>query len=496
MTIGEFDSFSKPYRNAEITTIYLKSEDTEGACEYVHAFSLVELIPFTQKQSEELHARGSDIKIAKHVKLVIQRKICSIEAAKDYYYSKGHIVLPVYKRIVPIANLAVDSAEGCHVVSNSGLSNKPLEKILPKRSMGYRVGLRLDVQKSFEKTLRTVFGDDYLPYIEKICKRIDAVLFTDFLNYQEFLGGIVLAGQNPFVWAVKRFDEKGSTTWKLVLMPRKGQSICGLKLLFSRKSIIGTFFAKTVGMESPVVAVDMPFKSNEAYVMVWDQDGNLLEDVELQYFGKDGSGKDKELLEAEEEKRSIRRLEKNRTFIYFNAGEKGKALGITKDIIAETHESLIICDPYLRENLENLIERKNEFRYRYHLTVFTSQRIFLRTDEEGKTVVNYTLLEKLITMVTRIKDDERIANLSFYVLCGHSRYNSILHDRYIIQDGKKAWSFGSSFNGFGREDSMLIALPQSKIDSLKKRTEEWIADGKICFTLEEYRKKVSDETIV
>jgi len=496
MTASEFDSFSKPYRNAEITTIYLKSEDNEGACEYIHVFSLVELIPYTQKQSEELPIRGSDIKIVRHVKLVIQRKICSIEAAKDYYFSKENIVLPVYERVIPIAALEVDSAEGYHVVSRSGFSSKPLEKILSKRAMGYRVSLRLDVQKAFFNALKAIFGDNHFEYIDKVCKRIDDLLLTDFMNYQEFLGGMVLAAQNPYVWAVKRFDEKGSKTWKLALMPRKGQSVCGLQLLFSRKSIIGTSLAKTVVTESPVITVDMPFKSNEAFVMVWDQAGNLLEDADLKYFGRDGSGKDKELIEAGEEKRSIKLLEKNRTFIYFRAGEKEEALGITKDIIAGTHESLVICDPYLRENLEALFEQKSEFHYRYHLTVFTSQRIFWRKDEAGKTVVDNALLEQLVAMATRMKGDERIASLSFYVLCGHSRYFSILHDRYIIQDSKKAWSFGSSFNGFGREDSMLIALPQSKIDSLKKRTEEWISDNKICFTLEDFRKKVADETFI
>jgi|GEM_PF-6666507 len=466
MNESEFDDFARPYKCAEITTVYLKSVKNQH--EFVHVYSVVELVPETQKFSEELPRTNSDIYFTKKHKVVIQRKNCDIKTAKRYFYSEHEIILPHYGRNVRIGELTMEPAHGYAVLSPSGWHEHSVENILPKRKMGFRIVLRLDTGKDLKKYVESIYPNSK-EYLVKLSKLIDSKLKIKFSEYGEYLGGMLLAAQNPLIFYISRFDAGTSLCWHLLLMPRKNQSVRGIKLLLLKNSKMGIVYSKPIIVDSPVVKVDLPCDMWNVRIMMWDSDDNLLEDSNLHYFGHEKDSESKALINEHETRRSLEHLEKTREFVYFKHGEREKATKAIIDVLNGAHKSLIICDPYLRDDVFMLCEQMDKINNRkLTLALFTSQRVFHKGGE-----YDVEFLKKFQESINNYKNKLFHNEIICYVLCGKEHDNGLLHDRFIVRDDNKVWSLGSSINSFGKSDTMLISLPKDSVGSILKRIEEW-----------------------
>jgi hypothetical protein len=476
LTPDEFIQLKEPYVNAEITTIYLRTITKPSI--YTHVLSIVELIPESQMQSKEILANKSDVNIGKKLRLVVQRSVCGFEQAQEYFFSMNYVTLPKYERKVKICELTMEPIKGTYTIPYSGFHNKSFENVLPRRGTGYRACARIDASTSVLSYLAELNNARAHEYQAKICSVIDHKLGTNLSDYNEYLGGIVLAAQNPYAWSI---DNYGGVAYnrQFQLMPRKNQSIAGMKLLFYRTDAIGTVFTKNIIADSPVIDVPLPYDMNELRLMIWDKHDNLLEDLDLRYFGKEDNGTIQEIVEKHETKRSFAALERQKEFVYFISGESERATKTIRDIMHRARSSLIICDPYLRGDILQYFVYTEEQNRTIHIppikldvALITSQNAFKKHSGD-KWEIDITQLRIMTETLDVLRRYSFIVTVTCYVLDGYKRNNGKLHDRYIIRDGKEAWSLGSSLNGYGSRDTMLVKLPRVSLDRLTNRVIEW-----------------------
>jgi hypothetical protein len=325
----------------------------------------------------------------------------------------------------------------------------------------------------------------------------------DLRIYGEFFGASVLCMQNPILWGIRSFGTDDRGLLHLLLLPRDGKQLTGMHYMVQARHTFGVAAAALEEVRSEILTIPWPTGGTEPELYLWDRRGNLLEHRPLSFFQGivrstmdfwelpnrkrmplwtvsqvDEKRRKKTVMEQYEEQRLYRRLEAQKKFFYFTAGQQDRACEALHTLLPN-YSDITVCDKYLDdEALERVF--KGWIRCRT-LTVFVSKSRMGKEDSEIETPLsdkarekNERALERRRKMVETLRTfvengDCRYAAL--YALGGSSG-KGIVHDRYLILD-EQVYCLGSSVKDFAKQDTVLFRAPNPA--AFVERIAEWKA---------------------
>ena len=472
------------YRSAEVTLFWAGGSDTgEGRL----VFAATELIPENQLPSPPLGVGEKTYlshRLSKRMKIFCKRFYCTVAEAVDCYEKADWSPLDTSLSLQMGENVKREPqreyalvVSRSHVVLGQWASN--LSMVLPNRETSLRACAYVEI----DETLKESFSKGELSGIAVFVRRYCGV---DLEAYGEFLGASILCMQDPLLWGIKSFGTDRNGNHNLLLLPRDGKSPIGMRYMLHNQHTFGEANAELKEVDSEIISFPWSADRTVPELYLWDKNGSLLEVKTLSFFGSgtvrttlnhrelpNGKSipvfprqrvrakKQKELMEQYEKQRMYRRLEERREFFYFKAGESNRAINIIGTLIAQTEGEITICDMYLdAKGMERMVSGWIGCR---KLTMFTSKN-WIKNENDGLNEA------ELINSIQKIVDEGRAETVSLYLLSGGSYDKGFVHDRFLILEDT-VYCLGSSLNGFGTKDTVLIRSPNP--DAFIKRAKEW-----------------------
>lgn len=477
------------YVSAEVTLFWTADPDGERSR---LIFAVTELVPKNQLPSEPLGGGktpywSKTVRSKSKLKVQCRRFFCTVEQAVTCFEQFDWTSLGAPAGLKKGKSLKRQPSRGYSVVLPQahiplGLESPGLSMVLPNRSTSFRTYAFLEDERETE----VVFSDGESNAIQKFVRQCCG---ADLSIYREFWGASILCMQNPVIWDYKSFgiDEGGQL--HLLLLPRDGKTVVGMRYMVQTQHPFGLSDANMTEISSEIIAFPMPSPEMEARLYLWDKAGNLLEARPLSFWGRaahatwqrrllpDGKTiavwpdeyykmrqKEKTLLQQQEEIRMYQTLEKKKQFFYFKAGETQRARNIVGGLLACAGIEVTICDMYLDaagfdECIKGWVQCQT-------LTIFASKKWLLHgSDKSG-----IDRVDEIKTRMKELVDGKMVKSALLYGVSGGQHDNGLVHDRFFVVDGT-AYCIGSSLHGLGSRDTVLFRAPNPQV--FLDRAAEW-----------------------
>lgn len=481
-----------PYRDyvsAEVTLVWTASS-AEQKNRLI--FAVTELIPEGQLASRPLGTPpASYLKRTIHelskTEVRCRRFYCAVETALDCFERFDWSPLCGPQALRRGDTLKRQPPQGFSVVLPRGhtplnLTESSLSMVLPNRSTSFRAYGFVEDKAETE----TVFSERERTGIQKFLRKYCGV---DLKTYREFWGASILCMSNPVLWDYKSFGVDAEERLCLLLLPRDGQDVTGLRYMVHTQHLFGPVAANVSEVTSEVLRFPLPNPDLDPQLSLWDKHGNLLEVRPLSFFGSishsswrrrtlpngesaaiwpadyyESRQKGKNLLQQQEEARMYQNLEKRGQFFYFKSGDTTRARHTVGKLLASAGLDVTICDMYL--NGKGFDDCVKGWLKCERLTIFASKQRLLKKGAASRD----TNAEQISARLTELVDQGCVRSACLYGVTGGSSGSGLIHDRFLIVDGT-AYCLGSSLDGLGGRDTVLFKSPNPKIFS--QRIEEW-----------------------
>lgn len=405
-----------------------------------------------------------------------------------------------------------DGEEGI-LFNSSSAEPSPLKPILPVFTCSVRVYTQLSKDDAFQKLLTQ-------KELGKAGLTIKKELGISLLEHMEYWGSVFLCLPNPFVRNIRLTlgrDRRFLLVYIQERTKQKDSSIRGGIFEITDERPFGTGFCLKETIIDNQFFMEMPNEPERLRYRLFTPSGAMISDsscyfmksIDLQIavggqrrifrfddqvrempmntyenlsIGDKKTGTYLQRLKEEEKKRSLKYLEKSRTFVYFPGNKedpqsKEKAVSIIQEIIGKAKKLCIICDPYLSAS-DFITFGICVTSLDLVLHLITSEAFLIQpiANEADKTQG-----DTLIHVLNEVKDKFKV---QCHVLQG--RKTSPLHDRFIIVD-KEAYLLGSSLSEFGARATTLYKVPNP--DALEREARKWIYDKEPSINLQDWAKK-------
>lgn len=489
------------YLSAEVTLFWVSSLDEK---KNKLIFSVTELIPKDQLASEPLGG-GNTSDLSKTVckdyktKVHCRRFFCTIGEAIECFDQFDWSSLGGPSGLQRGQTLKRQPAQGvsislsqCH--TPLGTKQQNLSMVLPDRPTSFRSYGFIEDEMETELMFSASERNAIQKFVVRYCG-------ADLGLYREFWGASILCMQNPIIWGCESFGVDEHKVLHLLLLPRSGESVAGMRYMVQTAHPFGISDAVMHEVTSEVISFPIPNPDADPQLYLWDQAGNLLEIRPLSFWGPIGHAtsqrrplpngkttavwprsyyesrkKRKPLLQQQEEARMYKMLEDQRQFFFFRAGEGQRVRNIVGEILSTAGLDITLCDMYMdAQGFDNCV--KGWIRCDT-LTIFASKHWLLQNNEVHKT--------DLIARISELIDQQTVRSAFLYGVSGGSHNNGRMHDRFFIAD-ETVYCLGSSFHGIGDRDTVLFKPPNPQV--FIDRTTEWKNE---CVTLI-FERQVDDD---
>jgi len=484
-----------PYRDyisAEVTLVWTASSDEQ---KNRLIFAVTELIPESQLASKPLgipptpYLKNTLHKDSK-TEVRCRRFYCAVETALNCFEQFDWSVLGGPQNLQRGETLRRQPPQGFSVVlprghTPLGLTESSLSMVLPNRSTSFRAyGLVEDKPET-----ENIFSKGERNIIQKFLRKYCGV---DLGAYREYWGASILCMSNPILWDYKSFGMDAEGQLCLLLLPRDGRDVAGMRYMIHMQHLFGPTNANISEVTSKVLRFPVPNQNLEPQLYLWDKQGNLLEVRPLSFWGSishstwrrrtlpngedtaiwpadyyESRQKGKNLLQQQEDMRIYQSLEKRGQFFYFKAGETTHACHIVGKLLSSAGLNVTICDMYL--NGKGFDDCVKGWLRCVNLAVFASKN-WLQKQDNGFEDTN---AEQLIMRLSELVDQGNVCSACLYGVTGGSHNKGLIHDRFLIVDGV-TYCLGSSLDGVGGRDTVLFKSPNPQVFS--ERIEEWKRD--------------------
>lgn len=474
------------YVSAEVTLVWTtSSEERKNRL----IFAVTELIPETQLASKPLGASclNKTLHKASKTKVCCHRYYCTVETALGCFEQFDWSPLGGPQGLKRGDTLKRHPPRGFSIVlprghTPLGFTESSLSMVLPNRSTSFRAYGFVEDKAETE----TVFSIGERTIIQKFLRKYCGV---DLEAYREFWGASILCMSNPILWDYKSFgvDAKGQLC--LLLLPRDGQDVAGMRYMIHGQHLFGPADSNISEVTSEILRFPFPNPDLEPQLYLWDKQGNLLDVRPLSFWGSishstwqrrvlpngestaiwptdyyESRRKEKNLLQQQEDARMYKSLEKKGQFFYFKAGDTSRACHTVGKLLASTGLDVTICDMYLNgRGFDNCIKGWLNCR---SLTVFASKN-WLWKKEAGS---EDTHAEQLRARLSELVNQGDVCSARLFGVTGGSHNNGLVHDRFLIVD-REVYCLGASLDGLGGRDTVLFKSPNPQVFS--ERIEEW-----------------------
>lgn len=465
------------YTSAEVTLVWVAGPSEE---QNRLIFSVTELIPKNQLASEPLGG-GQTPYLSKTVskknktEVRCRRFFCTGEQAVECFDQQDWSSLGGPCGLQRGQSLKRQPSQGFSISPPKGhipigFKQQSLSMVLPNRSTSFRSYSFIEDKMETE----LLFSESERNTIQKFVRRCCGV---NLKLYREFWGSSIFCMQNPIIWGCKSFGVDERKHLHLLLLPRDGESVTGMRYMVQTKHPFGVSGAVLHEVTSEIISFPIPNPEADPQLYLWDQTGNLLGIRPLSFFGSVShvsmerrtlpNGKttaiwskdyyeqrkeDKSLLLQQEEARMYETLEDRRQFFYFRAGEGQRAKNIVGELLSMAGLNITICDMYMdAQGFDSCI--KGWVRCE-SLTIFVSKDWLLKAGSAHKT--------ELIARISELIDQKKVQSAFLYGISGGSHGSGLMHDRFFIADGM-VYCLGSSFRGVGDRDTVLFKSPNPQV---------------------------------
>lgn len=479
------------YVSAEVTLVWTDSSD-ERKDRLI--FAVTELIPENQLASKPLgipptsYLRRSIHKPSK-TEVRCRRFYCAVETALDCFERFDWSALGGPQNLQRGDTLKRQPSQGFSVVlprghTPLGLNESSLSMVLPNRSTSFRAYGFVEDKPETE----IAFFEGERNIIQKFLRKYCGV---DLGVYREYWGASILCMSNPVLWDYKSFgvDEEGQLC--LLLLPRDGRDVVGMRYIIHMQHLFGSTNANISEVTSEILRFPFPNSNLEPQLYLWDKQGNLLEVRPLSFWGSishstwrrrtlpngestaiwptdyyESRQEGKNLLQQQEDVRMYQSLERKGQFFYFRAGEAARACHTVGKLLASAGLDVTICDMYLNEKgFDACVKGWLQCR---SLTIFASKK-WLQQKDDGLEDTNE---EQIAARLSELIEQRNVCSARLYGVTGGGRDKGLIHDRFLIVDGT-AYCLGSSLDGLGERDTVLFKSPNpqvfsERIEELKK----------------------------
>lgn len=480
------------YISAEVTLVWTASSDEQ---KNRIIFAVTELIPEGQLASKPLgvlptpYLKNTIHKPSK-TEVRCRRFYCTVQSALDCFARFDWSDLGGPRNLQRGNTLKRQPPQGFSVVlprghTPLGLTESSLSMVLPNRSTCFRAYGFVEDKSETE----IIFSQGERNEIQKFLRKYCGV---DLEAYREYWGASILCMSDPILWDYKSFgvDEEGQLC--LLLLPREGRDVTGMRYMVHAQHLFGTTDAGISKVTSEILRFPFPNQSLEPQLYLWDRQGSLLEVRLLSFWGSishatwqqrtlpNGESKavwpadyyelhqkEKNLLQQQEDVRMYQSLEKKGQFFYFRAGEITRACHTVGKLLASAGLDVTICDMYLNgKGFDNCVKGWLQCG---NLTIFASKNGLQKKENEFEG----TNGEQLVARLSELVGQGNVCSARLYGVTGGNYDKGLIHDRFLIVDGT-AYCLGSSLDGLGGRDTVLFRSPNPQVFS--ERIEEWKKD--------------------
>ena len=477
------------YVFAEVTLVWTASP---GGQKNRLIFAVTELIPKDQLASKPLSVPPTPylkkiIHRASKTEVRCRRFYCAVGTALACFEGFDWSVLGGPGELRRGSTLRRQPPQGFSVVppkghAPPGLRVNSLSVVLPNRSTSFRAYGFVEEQAETE----AVFSDGERNIIQKFIRKYCGV---DLEAYREFWGASILCMSNPILWDFKSFGVDAEKQLYLLLLPREGQEVKGMRYMVHAQHLFGPAEAKISEVTSEILKFPLPDSDLEPQLYLWDKQGNLLEIRPLSFLGPvahfswqqralpNGESaaiwpeeyyksrrKEKNLLRRQEEDRMYKSLEEKRQFFYFRAGETTRARHTVGKLLSTAGLDITICDMYL--NGKGFDECVKGWIQCGSLTIFASKKWLYEKENRAED----TNADQILARLSDLVQQRNVSSARLYGVTGGNYDKGLVHDRFLIVDGA-AYCLGASLKGLGGRDTVLFKSPNPKVFS--DRIAEW-----------------------
>lgn len=274
------------YVSAEVTLFWTAEPDGQRSR---LIFAVTELVPKNQLPSEPLGGGktpywSKSVRSKSKLKVQCRRFFCTVEQAVTCFEQFDWTSLGAPAGLKRGKSLKRQPSQGYSVVLPQahiplGLESPGLSMVLPNRSTSFRAYAFLEDERETE----VFFSDGERNAIQKfVCQCCGA----DLSIYREFWGASILCMQNPVIWGYKSFGVDEGGQLHLLLLPRDGKTVVGMRYMVQTQHPFGLSDANMTEISSEIIAFPMPSPEMEARLYLWDKAGNLLEARPLSFWGR------------------------------------------------------------------------------------------------------------------------------------------------------------------------------------------------------------------
>lgn len=484
------EDFCRDYVSAEVTLVWTT---VVGEQKNRLIFAVTELIPENQLASKPLgiaptpYLKRTMRSKAPKTEVRCRRFFCTVEEALNCFERFDWSPLGGPGELQRGDTLKRQPSQGFSIVlprghTPLGLSESSLSMVLPNRSTSFRAYGFMEDQVETEAIFSNGEKNNIQKFLHKYCG-------VDLGAYREFWGASILCMTNPILWDYKSFGVDTEGRLCLLLLPRDGQDVAGMRYMVHMQHPFGFTDSTISEVTSEIVRFPFPNPDLEPQLYLWDKHGNLLEVRALSFWGSithstwrrralpngestaiwpvdyyENRRDEKNLLKQQEEARMYKSLEKKGQFYYFRAGEITRACHTVGKLLASAGLDVTICDMYLNEKgLDACI--KGWLRCR-NLTIFASKK---RLSKKAKGSED-TNADQIFARLLKIADQGDVSSVRLYGISGGNHDSGLIHDRFLIVDGV-VYCLGASFDGLGSRDTILFKSPNPQV--FFERIEEW-----------------------
>lgn len=267
------DSVIREFARAEITTIWIhhRIHDT-----YHNLFSIIELCPMEQQFSpaiESIRKNGKRvpfvyIKLDQHRTLYIGRKFRSTPEEGLAYFRNPKILHRT--KILPFDH-STSSIEKMDPILTKDTRNPrtPLEHILPRRSVAFRVWAGLDENQVILKQL----NEHDIVKLDILTKQY---LGFNLSMYKEFIGAMLLALPNPYLRMLKVVGIPKEASIIFLFYERLGKTIVDGKIEISEVRYSEQGFQIKRKITHNKMHIKLPYIVKEFHAKIFDLNNQLI----------------------------------------------------------------------------------------------------------------------------------------------------------------------------------------------------------------------------
>lgn len=501
------------YERAEITIVALHEKKSK---KYYNIYSLVELCPVGQLKSERIGDSKYSCrreKLDEYYTLFIRRVFLN-DPLRGVYFFQGKGLREICDDnkaddvLCDFGDMITEPSGEEGILFNADTADKSsLQRVLPEFQGSVRVYTQFCQNESFTMLLSQTS-------MAKAGLFIKEVLGIALLENMEYWGSVFLCLPNLYIKRISIQLGRNGRFLLVQIRERQGKSIKGGVFEICDERTLGKGFCCRTTINTSRFVMEMPNEPEKLRYRLFTEEGDLISESanyfmkgfslqmaiegqkrvfkfgnrvkkvqmrsyeEISYSGNKNDDYIKRL-DEEAKKRSLKKLEENRIFMYFPGKKEDqsspeRAKSVIQEIIGKAKKKCIICDPYFsREDFLNYGIMVSSTNLELHLVTSEIFLIQTLTRDAAKTQgdVLYDVLQQL-------KDKMKV---QCHVLKG--RNSSPLHDRFIITDDN-AYLLGSSLSEFGSRATTLFKVPDAS--GLQGTARKWIYHEEPSIGLEEW----------